>query len=170
VIGCGNLLRCDDAAGPLVIRHLWQRGLDRFARLVDGGTAGMDVGFAMRGMRRVVLVDASATGAPPGTIHRVPGDQLEHLPDLRSLHSHSFRWDHALAFARWLLKDEYPASIEVWLIEAADLRPGCEITKPVRAAIDRLCDLLVDRLSDSSEAAGSKGVPPPGHGELRCAR
>ena len=45
-------------------------------RLVDGGTAGMDVAFQMRGADRVVIVDASATGAAPGTVYRVPGAEL----------------------------------------------------------------------------------------------
>ena len=33
----------------------------------------MDVGFQMRGAQRVVIVDASTTGAEPGTVYRVPG-------------------------------------------------------------------------------------------------
>ena len=27
VIGCGNLLRADDGVGPVLIRHMWERGL-----------------------------------------------------------------------------------------------------------------------------------------------
>ena len=43
VVGCGNLLRGDDGVGPVLIRHLWDRGVPEGAKLVDGGTAGMDV-------------------------------------------------------------------------------------------------------------------------------
>ncbi len=35
--------------GPVLVRHLWERGVPTGARLVDGGTAGMDVAFQMRG-------------------------------------------------------------------------------------------------------------------------
>ena len=80
VVGCGNLLRGDDAVGPTLIRHLWEDGVPESVTLVDGGTAGMDVAFKMRGARRVVIVDAAATGAEPGTIYRVPGEELEDLP------------------------------------------------------------------------------------------
>ena len=73
VVGCGNLLRGDDGVGPVMIRHLWDRGVPEGAKLVDGGTAGMDVGFQMRGAKRVVIVDASTTGVAPGTVYRVPG-------------------------------------------------------------------------------------------------
>jgi Ni,Fe-hydrogenase maturation factor len=27
VIGCGNLLRGDDGVGPVLVRHLWERGV-----------------------------------------------------------------------------------------------------------------------------------------------
>ena len=39
VIGCGNLLRGDDAVGPTLIRHLWDQGVPDDVELVDGGTA-----------------------------------------------------------------------------------------------------------------------------------
>jgi hydrogenase maturation protease len=137
VIGCGNLLRGDDAVGPTLIRLLWDQGLPGSGVvLVDGGTAGMDVSFKMRGARKVVIVDASATGSVPGTIFRVPAAELEDLPALEGLHSHAFRWDHALAFARWLLKDEYPDDITVFLVEAASVDFGAPMTPAVAAAME----------------------------------
>ena len=58
VIGCGNLLRADDGVGPVLVRHMWDRGLPPRVRLADGGTAGMDVAFQMRGAKRVILGDS----------------------------------------------------------------------------------------------------------------
>lgn len=136
VVGCGNLLRADDGAGPILIRQLWEGGVPGGVRLVDGGTAGMDVAFQMRGAQRVVLVDACTTGGhAPGTVFRVPGPALEDLPPLSGLHTHSFRWDHALAFARWLLGDDYPSDVTVYLIEAASFTPGAELSPPVAAGV-----------------------------------
>ena len=75
MVGCGNLLRGDDAAGPVLVRILAGRDLPAGVRLIDGGTAGMDVAFAMRGARRVIVVDASRIGVEPGAVHRVPGSE-----------------------------------------------------------------------------------------------
>lgn len=137
VIGCGNLLRSDDAVGPVMVRHLWDQGVpDDGVVLVDGGTAGMDVAFKMRGAGKVVIVDAARTGAEPGTIYEVPGEELEDLPPLDGMHSHAFRWDHALSFGRWLLKDEYPDDITVFLIEAANTDFGQELTPAVAASME----------------------------------
>ena len=142
MVGCGNLLRGDDGVGPVLIRHLWDRGVPTCARLVDGGTAGMDVAFQMRGARRVVIVDASATGAAPGTIYRVPGEELGELPPLEGLHTHSFRWDHAIAFARWALAEACPTDITVFLIEAAGVDLGAELSEPVQTAMEQVIELI----------------------------
>jgi len=146
IVGCGNLLRGDDGVGPVLIRHLWDRGVPQGGRLVDGGTAGMDVAFQMRGAQRVVIVDACLTqgdaGAAPGTVYRVPGEELGELPPLEGLHTHSFRWDHAIAFARWALGEACPTDITVFLIEAASVELGAELSEPVRTAMEQVIELI----------------------------
>jgi hydrogenase maturation protease len=156
LIGCGNLLRGDDAAGPLAVRYLWERWGERVppgVRVVDGGTAGMDVAFQMRGARRVILVDACLTGEAPGTLYRVPGDELEELPPSDGINLHAFRWDHALAFARWLLKDDYPTDITVWLVEAAQTDFGADLSPSVERAVRDLVARLADDLAGTDGAA-----------------
>lgn len=142
VIGCGNILRGDDAVGPVLIRHLFTRGVPAGVRLVDGGTAGMDVAFGMRGAARVVIVDASATGAAPGTVYRVPAEELSELPPIDGLHTHNFRWDHALSFSSWLLGPQKPSDITVFLVEAGQLQPGSELSAPVAAGMETVIGLI----------------------------
>jgi hydrogenase maturation protease len=166
VLGCGNILRGDDAVGPILVRHLWARGIPDGVRLVDGGTAGMDVAFAMRGAARVVLVDASRTGAEPGTIYRVPGAELEQLPELTGLHTHSFRWDHALAFSRWLLGPHVPTDITVFLIEAGSFGPGEPLSPVVDAAMRRVGSLIAAEFFD--EDCSFVQVTADGYLQLRA--
>ncbi len=147
VIGCGNLLRGDDAVGPVLIRHLWELGLPQGVNCADGGTGGMDVAFQMRGVRHVILIDACVSGSEPGSIFRLPGEQTEHLPPIAGINLHAFRWDHALSFARWLLKEDYPKEITVYLIEAQDLVIGEPLSEPVTAAMKKLATLLLDELA-----------------------
>jgi hydrogenase maturation protease len=119
------------------------RDLPAGVRLVDGGTAGMDIAFAMRGVPKVIVVDASRVGVEPGTVHRVPGAELTDLtPPQGNLHS--FRWDQALGFATWLLKDEYPDDITVWLVEGESFEPGAPLTPAVQASVERIADSIVD--------------------------
>jgi hydrogenase maturation protease len=141
VVGCGNLIRGDDAAGPVLVRMLADRDLPAGVRLIDGGTAGMDVAFAMRGARRVIVVDASRIGVEPGTVHKVPGSELTDLrPPEGNLHR--FRWDQALGFAQWLLKEDYPEDVTVWLIEGQSFDAGEVLTPAVQSAVRRVADSI----------------------------
>jgi len=143
VVGCGNLLRGDDAVGPLLVRHLWERGVPDHVELVDGGTAGMDVAFKMRGREKVVIVDAAISGSAPGTLFRVPGEELAELPPLDGINQHAFRWDHALAVGRWLLKDDYPRDVVVFLVEAGSTEPGADLTPAVAAGLERAIEQVL---------------------------
>ena len=148
VIGCGNLLRGDDAVGPTLVRRLLERGLPPGMEVADGGTSGMDVAFRMRGADLVVLVDAATTGGAPGTLYRLAGQEVESLPPLEGLNLHSFRWDHALAFGHWLLKDDYPRQVVVYLIEAESLELGAPLSASVESTMLRLVDHLAADLVD----------------------
>ncbi len=143
IIGCGNLLRGDDAVGPVLVRVMWEMGIPDTLTLADGGTGGMDVAFKMRGAQHVILVDACYTQSEPGTLFKVPGEEVEELPPLKGINLHAFRWDHALAFARWLLKDEYPDKVTVYLIEAGQLEFGADLSTPVRATMEYLAKHLI---------------------------
>jgi len=70
VIGCGNLLRGDDAVGPVLVRRLLDRGLPDGCEVADGGTSGMDVADAINNLFGLNFglgpspVDASYVCAP----------------------------------------------------------------------------------------------------------
>jgi hydrogenase maturation protease len=157
IVGCGNLLRGDDAVGPILVRHLWDRGVPHGVRCADGGTGGMDVGFQMRGVPHVIIVDACRSGSEPGAIFRLDGADCETTP-LAGVNLHAFRWDHAIAFARWALKDEYPARVDVWLIEAAQFDPGMPLTPAVEASMLRVADLVLAEVQTAVPAASGAGA------------
>jgi len=161
VIGCGNLLRGDDAAGPVLVRRMWEIGLPADMRCADGGTSGMDVVFQMRGADELILVDACRSGSEPGTLFAVPGGEMENLPPLRGINLHAFRWDHAIAFGRWLLKHDYPQRVTAYLIEGARFEAGAGLSPEVDRAVSRLaarlCAECWSRTGVASQEAGSDG-------------
>lgn len=150
IIGCGNILRGDDATGPVLIRRMWDRGLPDRVHCADGGTGGMDVAFQMRGVPHVILVDACQSGSEPGAMFELPGDEVEQLPPVDGMNLHSFRWDHALAFGRWLLKEDYPKRVTVYLIEGVDFQVGEGLSPAVDATVDRLVDRLFEVLAENT--------------------
>jgi hydrogenase maturation protease len=142
VVGCGDRSRADDGAGPALIRQLREEGVPPAVRLVDGCAAGVDVAKRLRGAKRVIVVDACTTGAAPGTVFRVPGAEVEDMPPLSGLLTYSFRWDHALALARWLLGDQYPSDVTVYLVEAGDRTPGGKLSQQAREGINQVLGLI----------------------------
>jgi hydrogenase maturation protease len=153
IAGCGNLLRGDDAAGPILVRKIWELGCPSGVRLVDGGTAGMDVAFQMDGAKHVVIVDACKSDSEPGTVFEIPGEDVE-APPLEGMNLHAFRWDNAIAFARWLLKDRYPEKVTVILIEAQQLDHGAPLSDAVSASVERVARDLIARFTPT-EVNGS---------------
>jgi len=68
VLGVGNLLMGDEGIGVVAIRHLEAAGLSAHADLVDGGTGGFHLLGLFREHDRIILIDATADGRPPGTV------------------------------------------------------------------------------------------------------
>jgi hydrogenase maturation protease len=142
VIGCGDLLRADDGAGLALLNQLREAGVPPGVRLVNGGAAGMDVAYQMRGAKRLIVVDAARTGVAAGTVSRIPGTQVDDMPPLSGLVTGAYRWDHALAFARWLLGDGYPSDVTVYLIEVGDVTPGSGLSGPAREGVNQVLGLI----------------------------
>lgn len=147
IIGCGNVLRGDDALGPILIRRLWEKvEIPPTVRLLDGGTSGMDVAFQMHKARSVVIVDACAMGGAPGTVYCAPAKEFESLPQPGTMGSHDFRWDNALAFGKWLLGPHMPEDIEVYLVEAERVEMGEELSEPAESGAETVMSRLEERI------------------------
>ena len=85
----------------------------------------------------------------------MPGSELADLrPPEGNLHR--FRWDQALGFAQWLLKDEYPADVTVWLVEGESFEAGAPLT-PAGAGRRGTCRRR-DRADRPRTSGGDGGV------------
>ncbi|MFM7205068.1 MAG: peptidase M52, partial [Planctomycetaceae bacterium] len=71
----------------------------------------------------------------------------ENLPPPSGINLHAFRWDHAIAFARWLLKDDYPGDVTAYLIEGERFEVGDGLSPRVDAAVGQLVDTLLADLA-----------------------
>jgi len=86
VLGVGNLLVGDEGIGVLAVRHLLETDLARRAEIVDGGTGGFHLLGYFQGRTRLILIDAAADGAPPGTVSHLQPRFASDFP--RSLSAH----------------------------------------------------------------------------------
>jgi hydrogenase maturation protease len=122
----------------MLIERLATEPIPAGIELIDGGTNGLGVATSMRGARQVIIVDAASTGQPPGTILRVSGEELEGRTAPAALDTHRLRWDQALSLGRWLLDDDYPDDVTVFLIEIAQTDYGAPLSSAVVEAMERV--------------------------------
>ncbi len=151
VIGCGNTNRTDDGVGVCVVRRLQAltaRAGSRGVRIVDAGISGVEAMLEAVGSTALVFVDANSGGGAPGTIVELRGEQIEETGS-GGVSLHDFRWDHALRLGRELYKDAIPDDVTVYLIEAATVDYGTELSAPVAAAADTVVDVIWQRIRDA---------------------
>jgi hydrogenase maturation protease len=138
VIGVGNVLLGDDAAGVRTIEALEAAAqadpgiLPPDAQLVDGGTLGLDLLGAVRGSRGLVLVDAVRLGGRIGEVRALDARELDAVggaPD----GGPGAAVCELLATARlmgWL-----PTAVALVGIEVGDLDVGLHLSPAVTDAI-----------------------------------
>ena len=107
IVGIGNTLRSDDAAGVLVVRALTEFRLfrDRESVLVvDAGHAPENGTSILRRFEPdiVLLIDAVDTGEAPGSIRWVEMDEIEGM----SASTHSMPLSMLASYLNWELKCE----------------------------------------------------------------
>jgi hydrogenase maturation protease len=146
VIGVGNELRRDDAAGIVAARRLSARGL---AALEHGGEpAGLVELWA--GADEVVLIDAVSSGAPPGTIHRLDASASPLPRELLVCSTHALGMGGAVELARAL--GRLPPRVLVYGIEGRDFAAGVGLSAEVERAVGELVEELAVRLTSRDRA------------------
>jgi hydrogenase maturation protease len=142
VIGVGNRMRGDDAAGLVVIDRLGGR-LPAGVRLAESAGDVTHLLDAWRDASRAIVIDAVVSGEEPGTVHRL--DAHSGIPSSwRSPSSHLLGLVEALELGSVL--GAVPADTVVFGIEAAEIDAGSEMTGPVEAATLRVADEVLELL------------------------
>lgn len=143
LLGVGNLLLGDDGVGVHVVQALAGRpeALPAGTVVLDGGTFGLDLAPRLRGVERLVIVDAVAHGAPPGTVGTWRGADVARIfGQPLSVHQAGVE---ALLGALALL-DISPPEIVVVGVEPADVSVGLVLSDAVRASLPALLSATVE--------------------------
>lgn len=138
VIGIGHPFRGDDAVGPAVADAVAVLSLPNVVTFAHHGE-GTDLMERWQGYGRVILIDATRSGAVPGTIRQ--WDATEALPAaLFPKGSHVFGVAEAVEMARLL--GRLPAHLTVIGVEGADFTMGAAMSPAVAAAVASVAAML----------------------------
>ena len=135
ILGVGNTLKGDDAAGPLVCERLSGRVS---ASVIDAGTTPENyIRPVLKASPDILLiVDAVDFGGCPGQLRVCPPDQI---------HRFAF-FTHALSFHLSIEVIRRQKKLEVYLIgiQADRMRLGDRLSPAMREAVETLVDTLAE--------------------------
>jgi hydrogenase maturation protease len=144
VLGLGNLMRTDDAAGMHALSRLaGDIRLPAGVRLVEGGTLGLELLYRVENASLLLVLDAVDANERPGTLMLFEGKEVEALPRGRSI--------HLLGLADLLsalrLTGRAPFEVILLGIQPESTGWGTELTPAVDAAVARLIEIALEKIA-----------------------
>jgi hydrogenase maturation protease len=139
VIGVGNPMREDDAAGLETVRQLVEharRGVDARACRPDPG----ELIEAMLGAADVIVVDAMNAGTDPGTVVRIDASDTAVPAELFRGSTHGLGVAEAVELARTL--GVLPRRVAIYGIEGRAYRVGRPLSRDVAFAVAQVVERI----------------------------
>lgn len=137
VLGVGNLLVGDEGVGVHAVRALQGEAWPDHVEIVDGGTGGFHLLEILQSAPRVVLIDATRDGLPPGSVSHFRARRPSDFPT--ALGAHDIGLKDLLASAALL--GALP-EIEVITISILELKPmTLELSPAVASALPEVARL-----------------------------
>jgi len=143
VLGIGNRLGGDDAAGTLVVDMLDQR--PRRARVsfttdltaIDAGTAPESYTSVIRRYRPelLILADAADMGLPPGTVRTIPPEKISIL----SFSTHHVPLSMFISYVK-----EFCGKVLVIGVQPERMETGRRISRAVRKSVTELAETILE--------------------------
>ncbi len=145
VLGLGNLLLHDDGLGLTLLRLLEASAGHRpGVEYVDGGTQGQALLAWLEGRRALLILDAVALGASPGTVHVLEGDRVQEAMPAGQMTAHGGNAGDLLRAAALL--GDTPARLAIVGIEPAVVKTGEGLSEAVTdalpEAVERAAEIL----------------------------
>ncbi|WP_078871978.1 hydrogenase maturation protease [Streptomyces sp. NRRL S-337] len=148
IAGVGNIFLGDDGFGVEAVRRLGAHPLPDGVEIVDSGVRGVHLAYQiLDGYDTVLLVDATARGADPGTVHLLDATEpATPRPRAAALDAHHMTPDAVLALLDTLSAGtggRPPRRVLVVGCEPADTAEGIGLSDPVEAAVDEAVALIL---------------------------
>ncbi len=130
-IGVGNKFRGDDGIGPEIAARVAGLRPDG-TRAIEQSGEGAGLMDSWKGSDAVIIIDATSSGTPPGTIHRF--DAVSGPLPLKFFHysTHAFSVAEAIELSRTL--GSLPGILIVYGIEGKNFEAGSPVSPEVRKA------------------------------------
>jgi len=144
VLGIGNTILTDEAAGVRAVEMLEQRyKVPADVLVIDGGTSGMEMIEDLSNLDFLIVIDVVKTGAAPGTLVKIAGAEIP-VFFRQKLSPHQIALPDVLASLELL--DTMPKEIIVLGVEPISLELGMEMTPTIAAQVPLLAEMAAAEL------------------------
>jgi hydrogenase maturation protease len=144
VVGVGNALRGDDAVG-LEVARLLDGTLPEGVRLVECEGEPVALLSSWEDCDAAIVVDATESGAEPGTVRRLEAHDGPLAPELQRASTHLLGVADAVELARAL--GRLPERTIVYGIEGGSFDTGAPLSHAVRSAAAAVAESIRRELS-----------------------
>jgi len=145
LLGIGNILMNDDAAGVLVVQHLAEKfNFSEELTLLDGGTLGLDLLPYLEGVDRLLVVDAVETGGATGTLVRLTGADIP-LALATKVSPHQMGLKDLLLVAD--LQGHAPAEMVLWGVQPGSIEMDLQLSPEVARGVETLKEKVLQELA-----------------------
>lgn len=144
ILGLGNVLQSDDGVGVRVVERMQERyWFSDNVRILDGGTRGMALAPSLKGVARLLVVDAVESDREPGALTRCVGEEVLGFLAHKVL-PHQDGLTDLLRAARLL--GVFPEEVVLLGVEPAVLDTGMELSPSVAVRVDELVGMVLREL------------------------
>jgi hydrogenase maturation protease len=161
ILGLGNALLADEGVGVEVIRRLKAELAHRDdLRFLDGGTLSFTLAGAIADSGRLIVVDAAALGAAPGTVRVLEGDAMDRQLRTRGKGVHEVSLGDLMDMAR--LTASLPARRAIVGIQPSKIDWGAQLTPTLEVAVPTAMAAVRDLIArwDAEDLAAMASAPP----------
>jgi hydrogenase maturation protease len=147
VAGIGNIFRGDDGFGVEVVRRLADERLGEDVDVGDFGIRGVHLAFEMASGKytRVILVDATPRGEPPGTLYAIEPDAAD---GDAGADAHSLTPAAVLAWVHRIGGDCGPVILVG--CEPASVDESIGLSLPVQSAVDGAVKMVRELIAEGA--------------------
>ena len=154
ILGVGNVLCTDDGLGPYAIKVLEARfEFPDDVEVIDVGTPGLDFTPYLAGARMVIVLDTIKGEEPAGTLRLLRDHEIVAKPPPSRMSPHEPGLREALMATEF--GDCSPQEILLVGVVPGSTEQGTRLSDPVKGAVPKVVDLVVDEL----KRLGSPAVP-----------
>lgn len=142
ILGIGNVLLGDEGIGVHCIKYLEKQKLPTNVHLLDGGTGGFHLLEYFQKYSRIIMIDATMDGNPPGTIKIISPKFSNEFPNVLSSHDIGLKDLLETATLLGTFPQIILITVSIFEIQTMNLSLSKEVESAIPSIIEKINELL----------------------------